>query len=407
MRGLIKRLGDALLPGRGKRGAVLFVGQAYYNSWYLSRELRKLGWRADLVNFDEDPAHAMYYHGEDVRFSTKTLRGIAYQFFFFLRALARYDIFFFANARGLRFGNLLPRVLGVFGPAADIRLLKAFGKKIFYANNACLDGVSQTSFSRWGPYNVCATCIWRSQPEICSDELNLGWGKLRNSLADYQCTLGGNRADYNDDPRVHEVPWFYCLDKQVWNPDLLIPSNYVLPIPRTTVKLYHAVGNYDSRSHGAAKQETIKSTHIYLPLVDRLKQEGHDVEFIFFKDVPNKTIRYYQAQADIFIDMLTFGFFGANIREAMMLGKPAVCFLRPEWLESMRREIPEYVAELPVVSATPETIYEVLRDLITDPQKRTEIGRRSRAFAEKWHASDAAAEVFDRIFRQVLARDGK
>ena len=51
-----------------------------------------------------------------------------------------------------------------------------------------------------------------------------------------------------------------------------------------------------------------------------------------------KVVRYYQVQSDIFVDMLTYGFFGANVREALMLGKPAVCYLRPEWLETMRRE---------------------------------------------------------------------
>jgi len=153
--------------------------------------------------------------------------------------------------------------------------------------------------------------------------------------------------------------------------------------------------------------ETIKSTHLYLPLVARLKQEGLDVELVFFKDVPNKTIRYYQAQADIFVDMLTYGFFGANVREAMMLGIPSVCFLRPEWLETMRREIPEYVAELPVVSATPDTVYEVVKLLVQNPAKRAELGRRSRAFAEKWHASDVAAAHFDRVFREVLGQEAE
>lgn len=402
---MIKRL-LARVRGRTKvRGSVLFVGQAYYNSWYLSRELRKLGWRADLVNFDENPAHVMYYHGEDVCFSNATLKRKLYQLLFFLRALGRYDVFVFANAWGLRFGDLIPRLLRPFGRCMDIRLLRWLGKKIVYVNNSCLDGVSQTSFSKWGPYNVCASCVWRTHPEVCSDERNLRWGKMRNALAHYQCTLGGNRADYNDDPRVHEVPWFYCLDKDFWHPEVLIPSNYLLPLRPSTVKLYHAVGNFDSRRHGAGGVETIKSTHLYLPLVERLKSEGYDVELIFFKDVPNRAIRYYQLQADIFVDMLTFGFFGANVREALMLGKPAVCFLRPEWLESMRREIPEYVEELPVISATPETIYDVVKDLIESPQKRAAIGRRSRAFAEKWHASDVAATVFDRIFRELVARD--
>lgn len=379
-------------------GRVLFVGQCYYNNWYLSRELRKRGWRADVVNWDESPENQMYYHGEDIRFSCKTLLGCVKQVGFYLLCFFKYDVFHFANMGGLRFGVGIPFLLEKIGLKGwDIKLLRFFGKKIVYANNGCLDGVSQTSFSQWKPYNVCSICVWKDRPDVCSDERNLAWGKFRNDLADYQCTLGGNRADYNDDPRVHEAPWAYSLDKNFWNPDLLVPSNYLLPFPASTVKLYHSVGNFDSRSQGKNAQ-TIKSTHIYLELVERYKKEGLDVEMIFFKDVPNKKLRYYQAQADIFLDMLTFGFFGANVREAMMMGKPAVCFLRPEWLESMRKEIPEFVDELPVVSATPDTVYEVVRDLIVNREKRLEIGRRSRIFAEKWFASDVAAVEAEKVY---------
>ena len=119
--------------------------------------------------------------------------------------------------------------------------------------------------------------------------------------------------------------------------------------------------------------------------------------------MPNKELRYYQAQADIVVDMLTYGFFGAGVREAMMLGKPVVCYLRDEWLDQMRAEIPEYVDELPIVSATPETVEAVLRGLIADPARRREIGRRSREFAVKWHSAEAGGRRLDEIYRGLLA----
>ena len=169
--------------------------------------------------------------------------------------------------------------------------MKLLGKKILYQNNGCLDGVSQNAFSQWNPYNVCRICVWKDRKDVCSDERNLSWGKFRNSLADYQCTLGGNRADFNDDLRVHEAPWAYSLDKHFWNPDLLVPSNYILPFSSSTVQLYHSVGNFDTRSQGKNAQ-TIKSTHTYLELIERSKKEGLDVEMIFFKDVPDKKLRY-------------------------------------------------------------------------------------------------------------------
>ncbi len=384
---------------------VLYVGQSYYHTWYLSRALRKLGWRADVFNWDLDPGAQPFYHGEDFRPDRrgKGRLDLARDTRFYFWALRNYDIFHFSNVNGMRFGHLLHnRVAERFSPGAEIRLLKRLGKKIVYSHSGCLDGVSQTSFASWGDRPVCTDCPWRNVPEICSDATNLAWGRLRNDLSDYQILFGGNRADFNIDPNVHEVPEFYCLDPDLWHPDLLIPSNYRLPIPASTVKIYHAVGNAELRTDRVSRRN-LKSSHIYFPLINRLKEEGHDVDLIFFQDVPNKELRFYQAQADIVVDMLTYGFIGATAREAMMLGKPVVCYLRPEWLDQMRAEVPGYVDELPVVSATPDTVHDVLVDLIDHPEKRREIGRRSRDFAFKWHAAHAAGRRLDEVYRELLS----
>jgi glycosyltransferase involved in cell wall biosynthesis len=361
------------------KGRVLFVGQCYYNTWYLSRALRKLGWKADVLNIDNNPDSQKFYHGEDYKYAYKTKYGLFFkQIWFYLTSLFKYDIFHFSNMHGMMFGFELQELVKRLGfPAySEIRLLKNLGKKIVYSNNGCMDGVAQSSFRTWGTEPICDICIWRNRPDVCSDERNLAWGKVRNELADYQCNLGGNKKDYNDDPRVHEVPGFYCLDIDFWRPDLPIPEKYRVDKSGGKVLIYHAVGNFQSRT-------------------DEKTQKN--------EDIPNKEVRYLQVQSDIVVDMLTFGFYGANIREAMMLGKPSVCFLRPEWLDNMRKEIPEYVEEIPVVSATPDTIYDVLVDLITHPEKREEIGRKSREFAVKWHSKEAGAKRMDVVYSDLLA----
>jgi hypothetical protein len=387
------------------KGRVLYVGQAYYNTWYLSRALRKLGWEADVLNWDANEASQMHYHGEDFRLTYDGRRPWLDHLSQYLRWIGQYDIFHFSNAHAIRFSEPLhDAVARYLRPGDEIRLLKRLGKTIVYSNNGCLDGVSQTSFAAWGDRPVCEDCPWREMPSICSDERNLMWGAFRNSVADYQILLGGNHVDYNVDPSIHEVPEFYCLDESVWHPLLEIPDEFRLPLPDRAVKIYHAVGNASSRSE-TGTMRNLKSSHIYLPLIEELKTDGYDVELMFFENVPNRHVRYYQAQADIFVDMLTYGFFGATAREAMMLGKPVVCYLRPEWLDSMRAEIPDYVDELPIVSATPDTVREVLIDLIEHPEKRAELGRRGRAFAVKWHSARAGGKRLDAIYTSLLTGD--
>lgn len=396
-----------------KKGRVLFVGQSYYHAWYLSRELRKLGWRADVLNWDSNPKTQMYYHGEDYRLRYRNVdyggkserANDAYRHGLFLAwALPRYDVFHFSNTQGIRFGDALHDwTADHFSENAEIRLLKRFGKKIVYSNNGCLDGVLQSTFDAWGPEPTCEICPWRVVPTVCSDERNRAWGEVRNSLADYQITTGGNRADWNDDPMVHEVPQFYCLDPEVWRPDLPIPAEHSLERRPGRLRLYHAVGNAADRV-APHTRVSLKSTHIWFPLAERLGSEGRDVELFYATDIPSRDVRYYQLQSDIVCDMLTFGWFGSNVREAMMLGKPAICNLRPVWLEQVREQLPTYVDELPVVSATPDTVHDVVCELLDDPERRREVGEAGREFALKWHSSQAAARRFDGIYSELLER---
>lgn len=437
--------------------SVLFVGQAFYNHWYLSRELRKIGWKTDQLNVLTENENKDFFHGEDFSFSEGSLIYPEKKLAFYLDAVCNYEVFHFANAHGIYFLTQYDHVIenkpkGIFYTPLhfifrfvfnsiikwrlgyiyrlanlfgikfthkvllrfanhlpkrwDILLLKKLGKKIVYTNNGCLDGVLKSSFAKWStPDNnpICKTiCHYKDREDICSDVINKSWGNFRNSVADYQCLLGGNRIDFNISEKIHESPEVYALDKNFWNPNLLIPSNYLLPLSKQTIKLFHSVGNFESRNQFGIK--TIKSSHIYFETLDKLKQKGFDVDIIFFKDVPSKLIRYYQAQADIVVDMLSYGFFGANVREGLMLGKPCICYLRPEWLDQMRKEIPEYVDELPVVTATPETIENVLIDLIINTEKRLSIGKKSRAFAEKWHSADVSAKRFDKIYTNLISQ---
>lgn len=436
--------------------SVIFIGASYYNNWYLSKELKKLGWKTKTIVQSSDGADD-YCHGWDHRIENqrgwdyfplrplvrliallllpwrlrgyerpvRPYRGISrsllrllvagililaglkrmYALWPLIKALWEFEVWHFSGARSIRYFSIFnPRVFGFEPIGWDIAILKRLGKVIVYSNNGCNDGVTPSSFRTWPPIRVCDSCRWRDEPDVCSDDRSHRWGKLRNAVADYQMTIGGNRKDYNEHPKVHEVPGFYCLDPNVWHPDLIIPANYILPLKSETVYFFHAVGNFDLRTD--TSQRNIKGTRLYIDIIERLKKEGHNVDLLFFKDVPSRKIPYYQAQSDVFLEMPTFGFFGATGREGMMLGKPVVCYLRPEWMESMRSEIPDYVDELPVINATPETLYETLKDLVLHPEKRREIGRRSREFALKWHSSESGAQAIDRIYSRLLENPG-
>jgi glycosyltransferase involved in cell wall biosynthesis len=84
--------------------------------------------------------------------------------------------------------------------------------------------------------------------------------------------------------------------------------------------------------------------------------------------------------ADVFVDQLLVGWYGAAAVEAMSLGKPSVCYLR----ESDVSWLP-FKDSIPVISATCNTIYDALLDLIENQHRLKEIGLRSREYVQAVH----------------------
>ena len=103
-------------------------------------------------------------------------------------------------------------------------------------------------------------------------------------------------------------------------------------------------------------------------------------------------------KADIVVDQLNAGWYGVFAIECLALGKPVVTFLHDE---AVRRTKEAYGVEVPVVSATAETLRERLRPLVADAALRHRIGAASRAYAERVHDIEAIAgqllELYGRI----------
>jgi glycosyltransferase involved in cell wall biosynthesis len=60
-----------------------------------------------------------------------------------------------------------------------------------------------------------------------------------------------------------------------------------------------------------------------------------------------------------------------------------------------------FLDECPLVSASPENIADVLRQLISNPQLRNEIGVASRKYVEKYHGLDSAHYLFTNIIDYI------
>jgi glycosyltransferase involved in cell wall biosynthesis len=135
-----------------------------------------------------------------------------------------------------------------------------------------------------------------------------------------------------------------------------------------------------------------KGTECVTAAVEKLKKMGLNFEYIEVAGVSHQKAIQIYSKADIVVDQLRIGSHGAFACEAMALGKPVICYIQNELLDT-------YPDGFPIVNANPDTIATVLEELLCSPEKRHEIGMKSRIYVEKIHDIRVVARKLQNIYQ--------
>ena len=128
--------------------------------------------------------------------------------------------------------------------------------------------------------------------------------------------------------------------------------------------------------------------------------ESLDADFRVVEGLTHDEAFELYREADIVIDQLNAGWYGVFAIECLALGKPVVTFLLEE---AVRRTEEAYGIEVPVISASAETLRERLRPLVADAALRHRVGAASRAYAERLHDIDAIAGELIELYERIRA----
>ena len=370
--------------------SLLVVNPAFHYSFFLVKELRKLGWRADVYKPHGYPEFLLYdsdYISERTS-ENRWIRQIV-RIILFLKISMRYKYF-------LIYGSVIPepfilnqkyeRLFLSPNISIGIYLLKILKKNLIFFPSGCLQEVLQVDFQKHEDGNVCGNCGYAEN--VCDDKINQINFDILNKYYDFiiaNTPIVSNRINKN-------LVKHRTLDLEIFRPDLEIPSAFKLP-STGNLRVLHAF--YDQhRQHGG---KNIKGSPHVLSAIERLKSEGYPLEYYYLNEVPAKHMRYYQVQADIVVDQLIYGWWGSTAIEAMALGKPVICYLSPSWKEIFLQRFPEYTS-LPIVEGNTGNIYEVLKRLTMDKEYREQKGKESRQFAEKHFDMKKNARQLEKIF---------
>jgi hypothetical protein len=337
------------------------------NSSGLARAERQLGLHSVAVTFAQN---YLAYDIDVVLASSNVLRQGLRRLWLFERAIAHFDIIHFnfgetilprpgTNRRG-KHRWLIPvlRILEMI----ELPLLRRAGKGIVVTY--------QGDDARQGDYSLAhfPICLAREVEQ-------------------------GYYSSESDEIKRRRIGYFDRYADRIYalNPDLLhvLPPRaqflgYAHVDPRTWLPVNRQCAGGDSiRVLHAPTHRAAKGTKYIVAAVERLKSEGIQLEFTLVEKTSYSEARRMYERADLLVDQLLAGWYGGLALEFMALGKPAIAYIR----EGDMRFIPEQMRrDLPIINATPETVYWVLREWLTI--RRSELldaGRRSRAFAERWH----------------------
>ena len=147
----------------------------------------------------------------------------------------------------------------------------------------------------------------------------------------------------------------------------------------------------------APNHRGFKGTEFIVEAVRRLRNEGFPIELILLEGMPNEQVRdVFSNQAHVLVEQLIAPGYAMNGVEGLASGLVVIANLSDERLmRPMRRW--SFAAECPIVSANPETIYEVLREFTSNRNQLEEIGSSSRHYAEKFHSAGAFSEFYSSI----------
>lgn len=163
-----------------------------------------------------------------------------------------------------------------------------------------------------------------------------------------------------------------------------VPESEVLPlaIDLTTYE-YTELPPFNGtfRIMHAPTHKGFKGSGFIAQAIEQLRSEGFSIEYDMVENVTHAELRERYKQCHLFIDQIMSGWYGTAAIEALALGRPVVVFIR----DSYKAYI-DYGDKLPFYSADPDTIYEVLKNILTDGypalQERSLQGRR---FVEEVH----------------------
>lgn len=281
----------------------------------------------------------------------------------FLRSVFKYDIFIFTYGESFFSGRL---------HCIDLKILKALNKKIVF---------------------VCFGSDIRSYHRLIEDLRDSGYKGhahyLQVDFIESEIIKGGHwEGDGAAKRRViaSEKYGDLILARPCYAHLLKKPYELFWPL-LNEYKLKLAIRK-TSRPlivHAPSKR-FLKGTTYVLDAVERLKEDGYEFDFELCENMSSEDVCERLEKSEIAIDQLLLPTHGVFAVEAMGSGNVV--------LGSVIKKYDGFDDSLPIVQTTPEFLYDDLKRLLEDPDRRMELAIEGMNYVQKCHNAKSVIEKY-------------
>lgn len=145
----------------------------------------------------------------------------------------------------------------------------------------------------------------------------------------------------------------------------------------------------------------IKGTEYVIQAIDELNKEGYKVELLLLEKMKNdKVLRILCEEADILISQLLYGYALSAI-EGMASGLPVIANMEDEEFDKRVFRRFSFLDECPILSGTPETVKERIKELIDNPRITRNIAEAGVIYVEKYHSEKTSQFLFEKLYDKI------
>ncbi len=278
------------------KNSVLHISYMIHIPYYTVAILRKFGLKADYLAVGKSP----YWDRCDFRspVSDRPHMQAFKEFLFFWRVVSKYDVIHSHF------------MITMSCSGWELEFLKKLGRKIVIHYRGCEIREREKNMSLHPKINICQKCSYDPYP--CRMEKFLKKRNLSKKYGDLFLVTTPDLIDFV--PGAEYLPLF-------------APAIDLEDYPLTT-----NTNNGEVKILHVTVHRGIEGTDEIEKAVENLRNKGYKINFVFLSFVPHEHILDELKDADLSIGKLKMGYYANFQIESMVLGVPAVTFVRQEFM---------------------------------------------------------------------------